>query len=183
MLTLVDRSTDLYLDLDETKDHLSINVDDDDLLISNLIKAATDFVERCTGRSLVETTWEERLSCWKNYYELSRNPLTEFDSVKYYDADNELQTLDEDLYITIAPTNLPSIVQFIDTLPSHYKRLDAITLKYTSGGTSDLAEQAVRLLVGTWYESRAGEVIGSQVNDLPSGMERVLEHLRYKGYR
>lgn len=187
MLQLVERSEDLFLDLDEVKDHLAINVDDDDLLITNLITAATEFIERCTGRSLVETTWTELLPWWNYRIDLARSPLlnTEdaFDSIKYYDLDNAQQTLDASKYILIAPYNLPTRIQFLDDLPKHYIRDDAIQITYTAGGqVPELAKQAVRLLVGTWYQSREGEVIGSQVNSLPSGMERVIEHLRFKGY-
>src|SRR5690606_32667448 len=88
----------LPVSLEAAKAHLRVDTEDEDSLISDLISAATDYVENWTGRALVQQVWE---AYYPNFYPkiyLPKPPITEIESVYYKDADGVSALLDVSLY-------------------------------------------------------------------------------------
>ena len=84
----------LAVSLAEVKLWLDVTVSTDDALITSLIKTAEKCFEDYTGRILITTTFKTFRDFWGAGYELMKSPLQSLSSVKYYDEDNNLQTLD-----------------------------------------------------------------------------------------
>lgn len=156
----------------EAKLHLrhALDADDptEDALLDRLIASARDYVQDYTGRSLTTQTWQcavcafpERL--WLPY----AAPLQSVTFVKYYDADNVLQTLDPTVYTTPAFQEPAQIRRaYTESWPSAYTREDAVQIEYVTGATTAGAVpqplvQAMLLLIGHWYEQREAVLAGT----------------------
>src|SRR5690606_8898562 len=73
------------------KEHLRVTHDSEDALITDLIKAAREEVERSTSLALIEQTWRLSLDGWPpgRIVRLKRNPVVSVTSVMVYDEDGE----------------------------------------------------------------------------------------------
>jgi uncharacterized phiE125 gp8 family phage protein len=94
-------------------------------------------------------------------------PLQSVTHVKYYDADNVLQTLSSSVY-TLPAFHEPALLMRVqsESWPGVYLREDAVQIEYVTGATSAAAipqplTQAVLLLVGHWYEQREAVLMGT----------------------
>lgn len=86
------------ISLEEAKLHLRVDGDDDDTLITSLIKAAREYCENYQNRTYIATTYKLKLSEWETYIELPRPPLCYIDSITYIDANGTEQTLSSMYY-------------------------------------------------------------------------------------
>ena len=142
--------------LQEVYDHLRLVPEDSppthpqDDMLRRLIKVATGEAEKITKRALIEQTvrlWTDRFpypgcffstdrwwSCaGRGYIELLRPPFIAVQSVSYYDADNELQTIAGDQYFTT--NDLVPRLMFVESFawPQLYTRADAVVIDYVVG--------------------------------------------------
>jgi uncharacterized phiE125 gp8 family phage protein len=140
----------------------------EDALLDRLIAAARDWVQDYTGRSLYTQTWQCSLACFPERLWLPMStPLQSVTHVKYYDADNVLQTLSSSVY-TLPAFHEPALLMRVqsESWPGVYTREDAVQIEYVTGATSATAipqplTQAVLLLVGHWYEQREAVLMGT----------------------
>ena len=148
----------------EAKAFLRVDHSDDDALISALIKAAREIVERTCGRSMVSQTVTERMpyQTLMDGVELSRTPATSITSVKYYDTDGTLQTVAAADY-TARTDSEPGTIRLDEgqTDPDT-DRGDCIELIYVAGAATTSAvpetlNTAIKLLVAHLYENRSGD--------------------------
>ena len=145
----------------EAKAHCRVTHSDEDALFARWITAARLWVEHYTGRALITQTWQMSLPCLYRQMPLPyAAPLGTVTFVKYYDADNALQTWSSTNYITPA-FHEPAVIEVLQTAdwPSTYLRSDAVQIEYTAGASSVGAvptalSQAVLLLVSHWNEHR-----------------------------
>jgi uncharacterized phiE125 gp8 family phage protein len=81
--------------LAEAKLHCRVTGTDDDARITTMITAAREHAEQITGRSLAEQTLRLYLDAWPEYgdVELPRPPVTQINSVQYYDTAGALQSI------------------------------------------------------------------------------------------
>lgn len=154
--------------LEDIKNYLRVDITDDDVLISNLIKTARDYVERITNRSIVTKKYEYILDAFPNgYIQLPRPPLISVEQVVYKTADGVEKVFTD--YITdsesepariIAPNGWPS--------ESLYP-VNAVKVTYQAGYSQmpESLKHAIYMLVAHWYENRqpfiATERIGKEV--------------------
>lgn len=156
--------------LTEAKNHLRVDIADDDVLISSKIMAAREYFEWATNRALINQTWRLSLNEWPggDRIVLPRRPLSSVTSVVYtnsagvattwaaanYDVDTEsdpgLLRLAYGISwptVTLRPTN-PIQITFV--------------AGYGAAATSvpEHMRQAVLLLAGYWYENREGVNLG-----------------------
>jgi len=77
------------LNLEQVKDHLHIDFDDNDRHIQSLIATATNKVEQYLHRRLITQTWKIWLDEWpkENYIELPFGNLASVAQVYYTDTD------------------------------------------------------------------------------------------------
>lgn len=149
--------------LADAKNHLRVDIDDDDALIAGLIVAAREEFENQADKTLFTTTYRLVLDTFPHSYIISlpRPPLVSVASLVY--------TLDDDTDVT-----LPTSDYFVDTnawpgrvvLRDGYnwpsvtlRESSAVVITYTAGyaSTANIPQrykQAILLLVGHWYENR-----------------------------
>jgi len=93
---MVSRAPVLPVSLERAKQHLRVDVSDDDDLITDMIKAAADYAEGFMGRTIVDTTYDLVLDGFpKNRVSLAlpRPPLIALGGVYLLDADDNETTL------------------------------------------------------------------------------------------
>lgn len=112
---------------------------DDDMLTRN-IATATGEAEKFTRRAFIRQSLRLHLACFPNAgrgIKLLRPPLLSVESVRYYDADNVLRTVDEASWYTsddVVP-QLRFVTGF--AAPTLYDRPDAVRVDYTVGYEPD----------------------------------------------
>ena len=177
------------LTLEEVKDYLRVDTNSEDALITSFIIAARRQVEARTLRPLITQTWLLSLdfSDISDIVEINKFPLQSVDSIKYFDIDGNIQTIDSSKYIVDINSN-PCRIQFTD-LPSTIKnQINAMQIEFTCG-YGDLASDvpddiklAMKFIIGHYYENRQDVVTGTQVNEIPQSSQFLLEPYRNSVY-
>ena len=168
--------------LSEMKSHLRVDLADDDALITGLISAAREYVEGAARRALVTQTWRLSLPGWPEDDEigLPRPPLQSVSSLVYVDVDGAQTTWPSSNYIVdidsqpgrlvLAPNiSWPSVTLY---------PVNPVQITFVAGYGSGLVPthylQAIRLLVGHWYENREATDAGQPVREIPLAVESLL---------
>lgn len=188
--------------LAEAKLHLRVDVTDDDTIISAMIGAARDLVERYTGRTLIYTCYRLTLDAWPYDIELPRSPAVEAAAdlvtgiayatprIRYWDAAGSQQTLTYagDNFEVLASSNPPLLV-----LPAYGQwpltyagQRGAIEIDWIAGygaastAVPQLLRLAILMLIAHWYEHR--EAVGSFGSEVPLAVDTVLRLYSDGGY-
>lgn len=182
--TITTNSVGLPVSLEDMKSHLRVDFDAEDLTILGLIEVARDWVETRIGRTLINRTYTLRRDCFPAgcFLELKFPPLASVTEVRYYDADNTLQTLAAEKYQTIADHFLSSGLELLpdNEWPTTTIRSDAVQVEFVAGyGSSSssvpaAAKHAIKMLVGHWYENREAVVVGTITKEIEIGVEGLL---------
>ena len=204
--TVTTRNLDCPVTLDEAKAHLRVFGDDQDTYIQSLIEAATEYCEGATGRAFrtsetIVQTYDGWPSCGIQF---DRQPVLAISSLKYYDDDNVLQTVNSSNYRLMSSRNAAAVLE-IDSAyswPSYYGRSDAIQLTYTAGysvltdtpadsdgdpppvlGVPATAKHAIKLIVGHWFNHSEAVNIGNITSEVPMAANALLAMLDPGTYR
>lgn len=131
----------------EVKNHLKVDVTNDDTLIDDLISAAVEFVEDYTGLQLMPATWVLYLDDFASVTYLNKAPVQTFVDVKYYDTDGTLQTLDSAYYdpdMVSEPARIREAYGY--SWPTAYEKMNAVMMTFWCGfsasNDSEDAQQA-----------------------------------------
>ncbi len=158
-LVITSAPSDELLSVEDAKRHLRVMSSDLDDEIASLIRAARDYCERFTQRTLrttVTRTLKQRYwwqSCYAGGFigsldcryrtgssglKLPWPPLLTVSGITYYDTDNAQQTLGTGNYTVETSTDGGGRVIWTSTatIPSLYDREDAITITFTAGYAS-----------------------------------------------
>ncbi len=164
------------LSVADAKLHLRVDGEDEDALITGIIAAAVDHVERATGLVLSQRPVSEpvagfgaRLNTW---------PITSIDSITYTDGVGASQTLDVGAW----STNLLSRPVRLSPISSGWPALGAgdapvtvnMTAGYEDGKVPAGIVAALKLIVGHLYRNREGATVGVVATELPMGVESLL---------
>lgn len=178
----------LPVSLDEAKAHLRVDGTDEDNLITNLIKAATSYVDGYAGilgRALITQTWRRDFSTFADMMRLPVRDAISISSITYYDTANASQTLATTVYQLLADEGGPYAALKPDqTWPSCYSRADAVRVTWTAGygaaatDVPDAIKQALLLIIGDYYRSRENNVIGTINSELPMASRHLLAPFR-----
>lgn len=160
---------------------------DEDSLLNAFIAAARHHAEAITGRQLIEATWEQQLDAiCGDVLQLPRPPLRTIVSFKYLDDAGVTQTWSSANYQVDAPSGPFAAQGRVGPLPtatwpiSGWGRFNAVLIRFTAGyGTTaeDVPEairQAMRLMIGAWYENREDLVLGDAAQSIPLGAQALL---------
>ncbi len=166
------------------KAHLRVGHDSEDALLSGLIRAARDEVERATGTALINQTWRLALDRWpKNgCVQLLRHPVRSVLSVTAYGPDGEASLISPATY-QLDPLSRPTRLH-LDDGPLSLRVMNGVEIDFSAGfgeaGTDvpDLLKRAVLVLAAHWYEFRGVLSPESQPASYPAGYERLIA-----GYR
>lgn len=170
--------------LEEVKEHIHVDFDDEDARIADFIKAATqrlDGRDGSLGRCLVTQTWNLTLDRFASEIAIPLPPCQSIDAITYVDPDGVTQTL--------APTEYQAFalgaVEGAKVRPAYGKSWptirnvpEAVTITFTAGfgdDPEDIPEPirtAIKMRVGHLFEHRESVVIGSGfITETPDGAE------------
>lgn len=170
--------------LDEAKLHLRVDHDDEDTLITNLIKVARELAEDQTWRALLTQTWEMRLDNWPSMpLKMPKAPLQSITSIKYLDENGTENTVASTVY-DVDTYSEPGMIFFKkgQTWPSTtlYER-GGVRIQFKCGWltAADVPykiKAAMLLLIGHLYENREEVIISSGLTpvELPKGVNSLL---------
>ena len=169
------------IDLTEAKDYLRVDHDDDDSLITELIKIARMQVFKDTNTVLVETTIEEKFNNWPsdNIIKFRYSGALSNSTVVYYNSENSEISLTD--FTIVNDFGMPKIE--LNTTPELYKRIDPIKVSYTltprNADDTLYLKMAMYLLIGHYYDNRSAVTFGNP-KELPIGYNRIIS--QYKNY-
>ncbi len=177
---LLTAPTTTVISMQDAKDFLRVDGDQEDVLIYALLQAATDAAEAYTWLQSNTATFKSYLTCLPRYIKFWKNPISAITHIKYYDENNDLQTLDTDKYSfsTIHGCGVICIAESIAT----YDRLDAVEIQFVAGFGSNTPARfisAVKLTLGHLYEHREAVSMTTAV-ELPMGVQYLLDMIKIK---
>lgn len=169
--------------LDEAKAQLRVDGSDDDTFISGLIAAAREHVEQTARRALITQTWHLSLDGWPSCdeIELPKPPLQSVTSLIYKDSVGAQTTLPTANYIVDSDSQPGRVVlAYGQSWPSGtLYPANPIQVTYVAGygAASDVpawAKQAMKLIIGHWYENREETITGTIIKGIPLGAESLM---------
>lgn len=167
------------LSLAEAKNWLRVDHTEDDTLILALVTSARLVIEAHAQLLLLQQTWRLVLDRWPGSgpFRLPLRPIMSLDAIRVTDSAAQSQAVAEQDYrfsgVPLAPR-----LGFLQPPPAPGPAMAGIEIDLTAGfgpAVSDLlAElvQAMRLLVGHWYEDRGD--IPQRVQTLPSDANTLI---------
>lgn len=186
---------DYPVDLEEVKQHLRVEHDDDDEMISAFIAAATEFCDGprgFLGRSLIEQTWDLFLDTFPtNQIEIPLPPLIAVDGVFYKtSADTEIEIPAASYVVDVASEPGRVVLTANGSWPTAAKIANAIRVRFRAGYLDQTAsppvhdvpfmiQAAIKLHVGDLYANRESVVVGDNVNTIPWSAEQLLRPHRF----
>jgi uncharacterized phiE125 gp8 family phage protein len=185
-IVLVTPATENVIDLEEAKAHLNYGNDTDaDDEIEQAIVGAQSYAETECGRAFLASTWLYVLDCFPKCGEPIRLPLgrtASVTSVKYYDTDGVLQTMDAGTYHAALRGEPARIVlKANEVWPAlELGRPEAVEITYVAGwDTPDdvpgSLKDAVKLILGDRWQFR-GDV--AKAKSIPDAACRILTAYR-----
>jgi uncharacterized phiE125 gp8 family phage protein len=171
------------IDLDDVKDDLRIDGTDDDSMLQLWVDAATDIVEKGTGRALITQTWELRLDHFpfSGPIWIPTLPLQSVTSVKYIDPDGVEQTMSSSNYEVDFTDDYGKIVlAYGESWPSIRDKINAVTVRFVAGYGDAAAKvhPGIRKLIGFllthWYENREPVVVGTIATEVPQTLKDLI---------
>lgn len=186
--TTTAKSALLPVTLQEAKNQLRVVGQELDWNIQSTLNAAVDYCERVTGRSLrVSHTVVQSYSAWPyNPIRFDRQPVTSITHVKYYDADNVLQTVTSTNYRLIASSDAAATLEFLSdySQPALYDRSDAVQVTYAAGyATVDAIPPAAKTAILLALEKFWGNLDERQTGPLDRALSSLLASCEWGAYR
>jgi uncharacterized phiE125 gp8 family phage protein len=162
--------------LEEAKQHLRIDIDDDNLIIDSLISVAREYAEAVTGRALITQTWKAYLEDWpsdKDYIELPFPPLQSVSSITYTNSDLTINTWSTSYWETSTQCEPGRVnLSYGESWPTATLNVGLpICITFVAGyGTPDdvpdLIKAGMKVDLMDLYDNRASIVIGQAINHL-----------------
>jgi len=176
MYILIIPATAQPVTVSELKNNIGIFHTEKDAILELYIASAVDYAERFTGRQFMPAVWELQTDTYYEYFKISKAPFVSIVSVKYYDANNALQTLVADTDYIVSSTN-PAIIQFLSDFVL-YDRPDALQIRFNAGyanaaAVPALIKASIILIAGKMYESPI-----DSVENLPKASTNLLRQYR-----
>jgi uncharacterized phiE125 gp8 family phage protein len=182
-LTRVEDAGAEPISLAEAKVHLRVDHAADDTLITRIIKAAREHVERIAGHALMPQIWRQSFDSWPAFpsevVHLYRYPVTAIASATV-DQGSEIIDLEPENF-RLDPDSMPCRVTpaYGVVLPDPAELPGAIKITFDAGyaAAEDIPAdllQAVFMVIGDLYENREGEIIGPMSKQLERGVSMLL---------
>lgn len=177
--------------LSEMKDHMRVEIDEDDVLIAGLITAAREHLETiCRPQlAMITQTWRWVADAWPagDTLELRPWPLQSVSSIKYTSDAGVEATFSSSNYVVDAygkPGRLR--LKSTSTWPSTtLAALNGLVVEFvagygnTSASVPQRLRQALMLLAAHWYENRELAIVsGAMPKQLPFAVDAIMQHWR-----
>jgi len=172
------------ISLAEAKSHLRVDTTDEDADILSIIKAARIYCENFQNRTYITRSRELWLDAWpeKDRINIPYPPLQSVSSVKYYGTDDTEYTMPATDYF-VDTKNEPGrlVLAYGKSWPSITLRpANGVLITFTAGYGADGSYvpenviQAMRLLIGHWYENREAVLTGSISKEIEFAVHSLL---------
>jgi len=184
-LKVIERPEDFVVNLEDVKEHLRVTLNDEDVLIENYIKAATQYCEDYQNRYYLNTKVKLILDNLHFPIELPRPPLQTVEKVELQKADGTLVELDSNNYIVDDSGSFGWIRLANNySFPSDLANSQVLQVTYMAGHnhSDDVPQkikEAIYLMVGHWYENRvAVTTTGAVPQEINMTVEAILNQDR-----
>ncbi|GLK49495.1 hypothetical protein GCM10017620_24680 [Brevundimonas intermedia] len=166
------------IDFKMVKDHLKLDSGDEDTLLESYIAAASGWIDNplgWLGRAILTQTLELRVADFSDAECLPHGPISSIESVKYLTPAGVEETLPDNAYRLDGQALVAT-----GSWPALRGDAEGVRVRYVVGGAEAPApvQQAALLLIGQWHANRASVVIGTIVNQMPFGIEALLQPYR-----
>jgi uncharacterized phiE125 gp8 family phage protein len=168
--------------LAEAKAQCRVLHDSDDTLLSRLISAAREQVEKDAGLAIAERTYRQTIDQFPcdDFIELKRRPVQSVESVKYQDGDDAEQTFSTSAY-SLDTGRAAVLLDYDASWPATRAGRNAVTVEFTAGyadadSVPELANHAILMLLAHWYAVPEAEVLGVST-EIKQGYERIIRLL------
>lgn len=157
MTVTIERSASLAAPLDALKAYLRISRSDEDALLTDLIRAASDMAEQFIGQLILQRGVEEILNASRDWHRLAMRPVTHIDAVAGVPADGSEFALPVENYALDIDGNGDGWVRVIE--PGSAGR---IHISYQAGiavdadGVPDAICHGIIRLAGEYHARRDG---------------------------
>lgn len=178
---VVTAATETVVSLAEAKEHLRVDITDDDVLINNIIGAATRFCEGVSWKSFVNKTLDWTLDTWPaSVFHVPVGPLVSVTSITYTDEDGDSDTVSSDDYIVDTAYGRIALKATASWPAVTLQRIAGVRIRYVAGygsrsGVPDEFKQAVLLVTGDWYENRENMLVGVTSNRIAISVQDLLQ--------
>ena len=166
------------------KSHIRVEHTDDDALITSLITAAQEMVQKYTGTFLQRTGLTFYSDYFIDFMDLHAGPLLTITSVQYKDTRDATITVSSSDY-QLDGKGYPARLR-LTTIPTDVKdELNAINIQTLSGyDTNDRPQalvSAMLLIIGHLYENRQ-DVTRFKQYEIPLASKYLMEPFRLKSF-
>lgn len=178
MIKLITPPVSEPITLQETKDYLRVDFTDDDALISMLITAARQFIEKLTRRSIAVATWEMSLDEFpQGEIIIPLPPLKTINSIAYIKGGTP-QTFS---YYEVDDYSQPARLK--GEWPETDNVLNAVKINFDAGYDTvpEPLKQAMLLLISHWYENREPVTMNGSPATIPFTVDALVS--QYKIWR
>lgn len=179
-------STSEPLSVEEVKARLRINGTEEDIDLGKMITAARILVERDMRRVLISHTYDFKYDCFPDcdHITLPRSPLSSVTHLKYYDGDGTLQTWTSSNYEVDTARDTIWLAYAV-TWPTTRSIQNAVQIRavFAHAATDEemlLAETAIHMLIGHWYENR--EAVGSVGSEVELAYSHIINSVARRSY-
>lgn len=158
--------------------HLRVIDTNEDALITSLIVAAREWVERETGQILVQRAMTERRNRFGGYIDLYWRPVVVVTSISYPDAAGAAATY-AGFRTNIGQARIyPALNGSWPSLGSNGEVTITYTAGYAVGQEPATVIQAMILLIGHWFTNREAVNVGTSASEVPMAVKSLCDQLR-----
>lgn len=162
---------------------------DEDARFTELIAAATDYVQKQTDTGLITQTlsWKmDKFPCGAKWLYLPVWPVQSIVSITYKDQDNATQTIGSGSIVLRSQASGRGRIALADwaAWPACRDTPDCVNIQFIAGFGSttanvpDAFKQAILLLVSHWFENREAVLVGTSSKELEFAVGSLIETLR-----
>jgi len=177
----------------EAKMHLRVVDADEDTLIAALVKSATQHAEAFTGRAFIDQTWELSIDQFPTGNELEieipKPPLIGVGRIAFDNTVGFEQVVSSDDYYVDTASEPGWVVPAGGFIwPTPLDAINAVRIQFRAGYVDPNAptnpmvpediKAAIKLILGSLFEQRESQVVGTTVMRLPWGAEQLLRQHR-----
>jgi uncharacterized phiE125 gp8 family phage protein len=161
----------------EAKATLDVPYTEKDTLITDLISAATNHLERLLDRRFITQTWRQDFDGFERCLRLPLVPVASIASVKYDDADSVEQTVNSANYALLADES-GAYVRFADgySFPTTDGIDPTVRVAYVVGEAAAEAaiKRAILMLVRHWFDNPSAVQVGQPAQAMPMAVEALI---------
>lgn len=183
-LRLVTPPDDAPVTIEEARTMCRVIGTDEDAMLGRLIVAATAHVEAYTGRSIMPQVWELVLDGFDDAILIPRGPVTAIESVTYYDAAEQLQTVAASAYALDAASDPQWLVRAsAASWPAVASGINNVIIRFAAGYAAtapelEIMRQAILLLIVQWFDNPSAVAVGTIVSSMPNAVDALLCNVR-----